>query len=215
MVRTKRIGSYPLESLALVNAQVDVRRAHREQTAEELRKVLVTASSRPRSRKPSVFTSQGSRPGHASGRDVGTGQARCRDAPDQLGSGRIAYVGRGARRSRVRRLPQPPPHVPDIGQSVQDRPADAQELAGHSKPELTARYSHRRLYDLAGAVEKLPSMVLGDQDDGTEPQVLRATGTDGPTTSGDDGERFGCSWVAGAGVSGGLRLALVDTEGRD
>jgi integrase len=26
----------------------------------------------------------------------------------------------------------------------------AQELAGHWKPELTARYSHRRLYDLAG-----------------------------------------------------------------
>ncbi len=34
-----------------------------------------------------------------------------------------------------------------------------QELAGHSKPELTARYSHRRLYDLAGAVEKLPNLV--------------------------------------------------------
>src|SRR5262249_51998118 len=32
-----------------------------------------------------------------------------------------------------------------------------QELAGHSTPVLTARYSHRRLYDLAGAVEKLPS----------------------------------------------------------
>ena len=34
-----------------------------------------------------------------------------------------------------------------------------QELAGHSKPELTARYSHRRLYDLAGAVDKLPNLV--------------------------------------------------------
>lgn len=32
-----------------------------------------------------------------------------------------------------------------------------QELAGHSKPELTARYSHRRLYDLVGAVDKLPT----------------------------------------------------------
>ena len=31
------------------------------------------------------------------------------------------------------------------------------ELAGHSKPELTARYSHRRLYDLTGAVGKLPN----------------------------------------------------------
>ena len=34
-----------------------------------------------------------------------------------------------------------------------------QELAGHSTPELTARYSHRRLYDLAGAVDKLPNLV--------------------------------------------------------
>src|SRR5262249_39104010 len=29
-----------------------------------------------------------------------------------------------------------------------------QELAGHSDPRLTVRYSHRRLYDLQGAVEK-------------------------------------------------------------
>ncbi|MFL5245863.1 MAG: tyrosine-type recombinase/integrase [Gemmataceae bacterium] len=34
-----------------------------------------------------------------------------------------------------------------------------QELAGHSTPVLTARYSHRRLYDLAGAIEKLPSFL--------------------------------------------------------
>ena len=34
-----------------------------------------------------------------------------------------------------------------------------QELAGHSKPELTARYSHRRVYELAAAVDKLPSLV--------------------------------------------------------
>ena len=46
-----------------------------------------------------------------------------------------------------------------------------QELAGHSSPALTARYSHRRLYDLAGAVEKLPSLLP------QEPTSLRATGT--------------------------------------
>lgn len=34
-----------------------------------------------------------------------------------------------------------------------------QELAGHSTPELTARYSHRRLSDLAGAVGKLPNFL--------------------------------------------------------
>ena len=52
-----------------------------------------------------------------------------------------------------------------------------QELAGHSSPTLTARYSHRRLYDLAGAVEKMPSFLPSDR--GSEP--LRATGTDGQT----------------------------------
>jgi integrase len=51
-----------------------------------------------------------------------------------------------------------------------------QELAGHSTPTLTARYSHRRLHDLAGAVEKLPSFLPG-RDDGAE--ALRATGTAG------------------------------------
>jgi integrase len=34
-----------------------------------------------------------------------------------------------------------------------------QELAGHSTPVLTARYTHRRLYDLTGAIEKLPSFL--------------------------------------------------------
>jgi hypothetical protein len=51
----------------------------------------------------------------------------------------------------------------------------AQELAGHSTPMLTIRYSHRRLHDLADAVEKLP-MFLPDAMPGRE--ALRATGTD-------------------------------------
>ncbi len=48
-----------------------------------------------------------------------------------------------------------------------------QELAGHSTPTLTARYSHRRLHDLAGAVEKLPSFLPGPTL-----ETLRATGTE-------------------------------------
>src|SRR5262245_36091755 len=48
-----------------------------------------------------------------------------------------------------------------------------QELAGHSTPVLTARYSHRRLYDLAGAVEKMPSILPENQPS----EALRATGT--------------------------------------
>jgi hypothetical protein len=40
-----------------------------------------------------------------------------------------------------------------------------QDLADHSTPELTARYSHRRLYDLSGAVGKLPNLVPTDRTD--------------------------------------------------
>ena len=56
-----------------------------------------------------------------------------------------------------------------------------QELAGHSTPNLTARYSHVRLHDLAGAVEKLPSFLpASDQQSGRQEQRL-ATGTEGST----------------------------------
>ncbi len=57
-----------------------------------------------------------------------------------------------------------------------------QELAGHSTPTLTARYSHRRLYDLQGAVEKMPNFLpapTGPGADQAEGEALRATGTEG------------------------------------
>lgn len=54
----------------------------------------------------------------------------------------------------------------------------AQVLAGHSSPQLTARYSHRRLHDLAGAVEKMPRLLSGDDETAQNPR-LAATGTDG------------------------------------
>src|SRR5262249_3226888 len=53
-----------------------------------------------------------------------------------------------------------------------------QELAGHSTPTLTARYSHRRLHDLAGAVEKFPSLLPPGADE-HESCLLSSTGTDG------------------------------------
>src|SRR5436853_6763723 len=56
-----------------------------------------------------------------------------------------------------------------------------QELAGHSTPTLTARYSHRRLYDLAGAIEKLPRFLPGAESS-REAATLRATGTDASTS---------------------------------
>ena len=55
----------------------------------------------------------------------------------------------------------------------------AQELAGHAKPELTARYSHRRHYDLVGAVDKLPNLVPPSLK-AAPAMPLRLTGTDGP-----------------------------------
>ena len=55
-----------------------------------------------------------------------------------------------------------------------------QELAGHSTPVLTARYSHHRLYDLAGAVAKLPNFL----PDTAPAEALRATGTDGELPTG-------------------------------
>lgn len=54
-----------------------------------------------------------------------------------------------------------------------------QELAGHSSPTLTARYSHRRLYELAAAVERLPNF-LPSYPTNTDVNVLRPTGTDAP-----------------------------------
>lgn len=53
-----------------------------------------------------------------------------------------------------------------------------QELAGHSSPVLTARYSHRRLYDLAGAVAKLPSLVPTEPQSAAHETPIRMTGTD-------------------------------------
>src|SRR5262249_59478685 len=52
-----------------------------------------------------------------------------------------------------------------------------QELAGHSNPNLTVRYAPRRPHALAGAVEKLPSILPSGKDKG-EAEAMRATGTD-------------------------------------
>src|SRR6476660_4019125 len=49
-----------------------------------------------------------------------------------------------------------------------------QELAGHSTPALTARYSHRRLADLAGALGRLPGFLPAPAAD---TQTAAAPGT--------------------------------------
>ena len=54
-------------------------------------------------------------------------------------------------------------------------PEEHQDLARHSTYALTGRYTHSRLYDLAAAVNGLPSFALAGP--GADP--LAATGTDG------------------------------------
>jgi integrase len=79
-----------------------------------------------------------------------------------------------------------------------------QELAGHSSPILTARYSHRRLYDLNRDVNKLPNFLPSDGTE-TAAAILRATGTDASTTV-----DVGCSMVAYQ--SGNQRDSLTTVE---
>ncbi len=55
---------------------------------------------------------------------------------------------------------------------------NAQKLARHSTPNLTARYTHTRLSELANDAELLPKFYPV-KDDRSQEQVLRATGTDG------------------------------------
>jgi excisionase family DNA binding protein len=89
-----------------------------------------------------------------------------------------------------------------------------QELAGHSTPTLTARYSHRRLHDLAGAVEKLPNFLpTGEQR--PEAACLRATGTEGANPDKASGKvDFGCSVVARPpGNQGHLQSSAGTKEG--
>jgi hypothetical protein len=79
-----------------------------------------------------------------------------------------------------------------------------QELAGHSTPVLTARYSHRRLHELAGAVEKLPTF-LPTTAAGAEAARLDATGTDGVA--------FGCTLVAQTAGNQGIFRHLLTPKG--
>jgi integrase/recombinase XerC len=87
-----------------------------------------------------------------------------------------------------------------------------QELAGHSTPVLTARYSHRRLHDLAGAVERLPNF-LPTGEGSQQAQTLRATGTDGANADKARGRvGSGCSVVARTPGNQGHLLSSSGTE---
>jgi integrase/recombinase XerC len=224
LVRAKRIGSNPLESLSLVNAAVDVRRTRRELTADELRRLFAAARASDRHFRG------------LNGRDryhlyltaTGTGFRASAlanltptdfDLNDDSPTVTLAARFNKSRKMKVQPIPTDvaealrdyltgkPSHVPVWGgmwarvtrgaamlridleaagiayaTEGPDGPEYAdfhslrhsfltlggrsgidlrtlQELAGHSTPTLTARYSHRRLHDLAGAVGKLPNLV--------------------------------------------------------
>jgi len=250
LMRAKRIGSDPLETLSLVNATVDVRHARRELSADELRRLFVAA-------RDSVRVFRG-----LTGADryllylaaAGTGfraRALANLTPadfDLDAAGPIVTLPARLNKSRrVKVQPIPgdvaaalrtyfagkPANQPiwggtwasgcsaaemlrrdleaaGIPYAVEgpDGPEHAdfhslrhsyltlggrsgidlrtlQGLAGHSTPTLTARYSHRRLHDLAGAVDMLPDLVPTDRPDvGRAELPLRMTGTDVAAISG-------------------------------
>ena len=243
LVKAKRIGANPLESLSLVNATVDVRHARRELTANELGRLFVAA-------RDSTRTFRG-----LAGQDrfmlylvaAGTGfranaLANLTPADFDLDAKTVTLAARFNKSRRLKVQPLPADVAAALRSHLDGKPAGApiwggrwardhrgaemlridldaagiayavqgpdgpeyadfhslrhsyltlggrsgidlrtlQELAGHSKPELTARYSHRRLYDLAGAVEKLPNLVPSAGAVANKAEIpLRLTGTDG------------------------------------
>ena len=86
-----------------------------------------------------------------------------------------------------------------------------QELAGHSTPLLTARYSHRRLHDLAGAVDKLPNLVPTAGPDAAE-IPLRSTGTEGAKEYGVCPSYAVVPGVVPGVVTGGIGTASICTD---
>ena len=262
LVKAKRFGSNPLDSLSLVNSAVDVRHARRELTADELRRLFVASRTSHRSFRG------------LAGPDrymlylvaAGTGfrsraMANLTPADFDIEAGTVTLPARFNKSGKTKVQPLPSDVAAALGEYLNGKPAGElvwggtwatgkrgaamirrdleaagipyategpdgpeyadfhalrhsfltlggrsgidlrtlQELAGHSKPELTARYSHRRLYDLARAVDKLPALVPTETvalpHEVTIP--LRMTGTDGVQFA-----TTGAPGVASGGVSG-------------
>ncbi len=264
LVKAKRLGSNPLESLTLVNASADVRRTRRELTAEELRRLFTAARDSERSYRGLA----GADRFHLYLVGAGTGfraSALASLTPTDFDlNDDSPIVTLAARFNKSRKLKVQPLPV-DVAAALRDylngkpenlpvwggtwardhRGAEMlrfdldaagipyaiegpdgleyadfhalrhsfltlggrsgidlrtlQVLAGHSKPELTARYSHRRLYDLTGAVAKLPNLV--PTNTGSEEHPLRMTGTEGLKV--DNSVRLGVvPGVVTGGISG-------------
>ncbi len=99
-------------------------------------------------------------------RPSGSRTKRARPSPPRspaTGSLSRSYPGLVRRVFRRRWQPASRPFMREQGRIRANADAATRQSRagprGHSTPTLTARYSHRRLHDLAGAVEKLPSFL--------------------------------------------------------
>ena len=245
LVRLKRIGSDPLESLSLVNAAVDVRHARRELTADELRALLTGTRASARTYRGLAGADRFMLYLTAAGTGFRSNAlANLTPTDFDLDAGTVTLAARFNKSRKLKVQPLPADVATALRDYLTGKPANApvwggtwasgcmgaemlrrdleavgiayavegpdgpeyadfhalrhtyltmlgrngvdlrtaQELAGHSTPLLTARYSHRRLYDLTAAVEKLPNLVpTTDRNDGEIP--LRMTGTEGASAA--------------------------------
>ncbi len=244
LVKLKRIGSDPLDSLTLVNARADVRHARRELTADELQALLTGTRASLRTFRGLTGPERYFLYLTAAGtgfRSNGLANLTPADFELEAETPVVTLAARFAKNRKTKVQPLPP----DVANALRDfltgRPKNSpvwggtwasgcmgaemlrrdleaagiayavdgpdgpeyadfhalrhtyltlggrsgidlrtlQELAGHSTPLLTARYSHRRLYDLAGAVGMLPNLVPPTKKPHVAEIPLRMTGTDG------------------------------------
>ena len=276
LVKAKRLGSNPLDSLTLLNTSTDIRHARRELSAEELGRLFVATRDSRQSFRGLTGTDRYFLYLMAAGTGFrANALANLTPANFDLDA-RSPVVTLAARFNKSRKLKiQPLP--PDVANALRDHldgwPVDAriwsgtwasgkrgaemirrdleaagipyttegpdgsefadfhalrhsyltlggrsgidlrtlQELAGHSKPELTARYSHRRLYDLTGAVGMLPNLVPPTLTPSVAEMPMRMTGTDGcagvpPGVPTGYAERHSSASNGILGVVGGLEV---------
>ena len=224
MVKSKRCASDPLDTLSLVNVNVDVRHARRELTAAELGRLLVAAESSVKSFRgltgvdrfhlylaaattgfrayglanltPEDFDPDATTPTVTlKAKFAKNGRLKAQPLPEDAAAALRDYLegkpagrpvwggtwaddGRGAEMMRVDLKAAGIPYVVEgpggpehadfhalrhsyltlLGKGGVDL-RTVQEMAGHSKPELTARYMHTRIGDMAGAAAKLPTIL--------------------------------------------------------